>query len=419
MFEFQNLQPYDFNFLYNVVESTRFQLSPMRQMIKASHQLLNNTSFLLTHTQLGHTIEASLKIAERITRQYQKPEFGIKSIEVNGKTVKIWQKTVLHKPFCNLLHFEKPDFKQQPKLLIVAPLAGHHATLLRSTVQDCLPYFDIYITDWIDASQVPLSQGNFDMNDNIDYIIEFIEHLGASTHVMAVCQPTVPVLAATALMSADKNPLTPKSMILMGGPIDARKNPTSVNVFATHKSLDWFKSSVITRVPFNYPGFMRPVYPGFLQLAGFISMNLERHIDSHIELYKNLVCDEEQQAQNRIKFYDEYLSVMDLPAEFYLQTIKEVFQEFSLATGKLTSRGRKVDLSAITKTALLGIEGEKDDIAAVGQTKASLKLCSNIPESKKHYYMQKGVGHYGVFSGSKFREFIVKEIKDFIYKYDK
>jgi poly(3-hydroxybutyrate) depolymerase len=394
-------------------------MSPIRHAIKASLEWMENDLNPFYETHFSNSYKAALEIAERITRTYHKPEFGIRSVEIDGQKIKVSQSTVLHKPFCDLIHFEKKDYKKQPKLLIVAPLAGHHATLLKGTVQDCLPFFDVYITDWIDASQVPLSQGNFDMDDNIDYVIEFIEFLGARTHVMAVCQPTVPVLAAVAIMSAENNLKTPRSMILMGGPIDARKNPTSVNAFATGKSIDWFKTSVITRVPFNYPGFMRPVYPGFLQLAGFIGMNLERHIDSHIELYKNLVNDAEHKAQTQIKFYDEYLSVMDLPAEFYLQTIKEVFQEFSLATGKLVSRDRKVDLSAITKTALLGIEGERDDIAAVGQTKAALKLCDGIAESKKHYYLQEGVGHYGVFSGSKFREFIVKEIKKFVYKYDK
>jgi poly(3-hydroxybutyrate) depolymerase len=419
MFQFNKIEPYDYNPLYYIVESTRFQMSPIRHAIKSSLEWMENDLNPIYETQFSNSLKAALEVAERITRQYKKPEFGIKSVVIEGETIKIKQKTILSKAFCDLLHFEKKDYKKQPKLLIVAPLAGHHATLLRGTVQDCLPYFDVYITDWRDASQVPMSQGNFDMDDNIDYVIEFLEHLGPNVHVMAVCQPTVPVLAAVAIMSDEKNPKTPSSMILMGGPIDARKNPTSVNAFATGKSIDWFKQSVITRVPFNYPGFTRPVYPGFLQLTGFIGMNLERHINSHMELYRNLVDDNDEEAQTKIKFYDEYLSVMDLPADFYLQTIKEVFQEFSLATGKLVSRDRKVDLSAITKTALLGIEGERDDIAAVGQTKASLKLCDGIPESKKHYYLQLGVGHYGVFSGSKFREYIVKEIKKFVYKYDK
>jgi poly(3-hydroxybutyrate) depolymerase len=419
MFPFTPLEPYDVNFLYSMVESTRFQLSPIRNGIKATLDWMENEMNPLYENEFSNNFKAALEITERITRTYKKPSFGIKSVTIDGEIIKIKKSVALHKPFCNLLHFEKINYKKQPKLLIVAPLAGHHATLLRSTVQDTLPYFDVYITDWKDASQVPLSDGNFDMNDNIDYVINFIEHIGSHTHVMAVCQPTVPVLAAVSIMSADKNPKVPASMILMGGPIDARKNPTSVNIFATGKSLDWFKNSVITRVPINYPGYMRPVYPGFLQLAGFIGMNLERHINSHYELYRNFVEDEDEKAQTQMKFYDEYLSVMDLPAEFYLQTIKEVFQDFSLATGKLVSRDRRVDLSAITKTALLGIEGERDDIAAVGQTKAALKLCDGIPESKKHYYMQKGVGHYGVFSGTKFREHIVKEIKKFAYKYDK
>lgn len=297
-------------------------------------------------------------------------------------------------------------------------MAGHHATLLKGTVAELLPYFDVYITDWVDACQVPLSHGTFDMDDYIDYIIEFFNLLGP-INVMAVCQPTVPVLAATAILASYNSSNAPKSMILMGGPVDARKNPTAVNVFASGKQIDWFEKNVIMQVPPNYPGYKRQVYPGFIQLAGFMGMNLTKHIDSHMKLFKNIIIEDNETAINQRKFYDEYLSVMDLPAEYYLQTVKEVFLDFSLATGKLISRGRKVDLSAINKTALFGIEGEKDDIAGVGQTKASLCLCTNLPESKKHYHLQKGAGHYGIFNGSKYRQFIVPEIKKFVYKFNK
>jgi poly(3-hydroxybutyrate) depolymerase len=256
--------------------------------------------------------------------------------------------------------------------------------------------------------------GSFDMDDFIEYVIEFIRTLGPDLHVMAVCQPTVPVLAAISIMSQAGDPQIPKSMTLMGGPVDARKNPTKVNCFATARSIDWFKHTVIMPVPPNYPGYMRQVYPGFLQLAGFMSLNIARHIDSHLDMFKNLFLEEDEKAEADKKFYDEYLSVMDLPAEFYIQTIKQVFQDFDLAKGKLISRGRKVDTRSITKCALLGIEGERDDIAAVGQTKAALDLCDNIPNDKKHYHMQHGVGHYGVFSGSKFKKHIVPVITDFI-----
>lgn len=420
MLKFNRVEPYDFNFLYNLIESNRFQISPLRHAIKMSLEWLHHEANPFQHTEFGRRSKATLEIFERVTRVYAKPQFNIHQVEIDGKIVAVNQTTVRHKPFCNLLHFKKDNYlNYQPKLLIVAPMAGHHATLLRHTVECLLKYFDIYITDWIDASQVPLAQGNFDMDDNINYIIEFIELLGKETHVLAVCQPTVPTLSAVAIMSAERNPAVPKSIILMGGPVDARKSPTAVNSFATDRSIDWFKNCVISKVPFNYPGFMRPVYPGFLQVAGFISMNIDRHINSHIELYEHLVCEEDDKAQHQIKFYDEYFAVMDLPAEFYLQTIEQVFLKFALAKGELISRGRKVDLSAITRPALFGIEGERDDISGLGQTEAALNLCSNIPQKHKHYYMQKDVGHYGVFSGSKFKQFIVPEIKKFIDKHDK
>jgi len=412
--------PDNFNYLYYLVEASRAQISPARFAIIATHQWLDNTYNPLYYTNLAVTMRAGLDIAERITRKYKKPSFGITQTEVDGNFVEVRKHPVLVKTFCHLQHFAKPNLKEkQPKLLIVAPMAGHHATLLRGTVQDTLPFCDVYITDWIDASQVPLSAGKFDMDDFIDYIIEFIKFLGPDVHVMAVCQPTVPVLAATALISAEKSSYIPKSMILIGGPVDARMNPTAVNNFAIEKSLQWFKKMVIAHVPPNYPGYMREVYPGFLQLAGFMSLNLQRHIDSHIDMFKSLLVEDDEKADTQKKFYDEYLSVMDLPAEFYIQTIKEVFKDFSLAKGTLISRGRKVDLKAIKNCALLGIEGEKDDIAAVGQTKEALKLCSHIPAKDKHYHLQQGVGHYGVFSGSKFRQFVVPVIRDFVYKYDK
>ena len=407
------------NPLYYLVESSRLQFSPARFMLLSTQQVLENENHPFYHTPLMQVLRASVEITERITRTYAKPEFGIESTVVDHKQHDIVQKTVIKKTFCNLLHFQKSKFTStQPKLLIVAPMAGHHATLLRGTVEGLLPHCDLYITDWIDAAQVPLSDGAFDMDDYINYVIEFLQHLGPDVHVMAVCQPTVPVLAAISIMSAKKDPKTPQSMILMGGPVDARKNPTSVNHVATTHDIQWFQDYLISSVPANYPGFARKVYPGFLQLSGFIGMNWKNHVSSHIDLFKHLVVEEDDKAEKQKEFYDEYLSVMDLPAEFYLQTIQEVFQKYSLAKDKLVSRGRKVDPSDITNVALLGIEGENDDISGVGQTKAALSMCDRIPDSHKQYYLQKGVGHYGVFSGSKFRQFIVPVIRDFVYKWD-
>lgn len=408
------------NPMYYFIEAARFQLSPTRFGLITAQRYLEDESHPLYHTPFAQTMRASVEMAERLTRQYTKPEFGIKEVLVNNVPHKIEEHNVLSKTFCNLIHFKKPGIKiHQPKLLMVAPMAGHHATLLRGTVEALLPYCDIYITDWIDAAQVPVSNGSFDMDDYINYLIEFLQLLGPRVHVMGVCQPTVPVLAAVGIMSQEKNSSTlPRSMILIGGPVDARKSPTAVDDVATDHHIDWFKDFLVSSVPPNYPGFGRKVYPGFLQLSGFISMKLQSHIDSHVELFKHLLIEEDEKAQKQKDFYDEYLSVMDLPAEFYLQTIQEVFQKFSLAKGHLVSRGRKVHLSDIREVALLGIEGENDDIAGVGQTKAAITLCNNIPDSHKHYHLQHGVGHYGVFSGSKFRQHVMPVIRDFIYKWD-
>lgn len=409
----------DTNSLYGLIESARHSLSPSRFGLIMTHKWLEQPNNPFSKTHLASLMKAGLDMTERMTRIYKKPSFGITKCMVDGKEQKIHKRTLCKDVFCHLQHFEKPEYKgYQPKLLIVAPMSGHHATLLRGTVQDTLPFFDVYITDWVDANQVPITDGSFDLDSFIDYVINYTRFLGPNVHVLAVCQPTVPVLAATALMSQNNDIHVPKSMILIGGPIDARKNQTKPGDFAMDKSLVWFDQTLITNVPSNYPGYRRRVYPGFLQLAGFMAMNLQRHITSHYDLFKDLVGGNEEQVDKQKKFYDEYLSVMDLPAEFYLQTIKEVFHDFSLAKDKFVSRGRKVHLDSITKSALMGIEGENDDIAAVGQTKAALSLCKNIPDSKKKYHLQKGVGHYGAFSGSKFRQEIVPSIKDFVYAND-
>ena len=340
----------DINYLYYFVEATRHNLLPFRSGINGMNSVLNKKFNPFTRTFTAKSLRASFEIAERLTRKYSKPTFGIDKCDVNGKEVAIKIENLHKDPFCNLLHFKKVNHsKNQPKILIVAPMAGHHATLLRGTVIDILPFFDVYITDWIDANQVPICDGSFDLDSYIDYVINYISFLGPNIHVYAVCQPTVPVLAATALMSEINNNKLPKSLILTGGPIDARKNPTIPNEFAIRKNLEWFDSMMISSVPANYPGYRRRVYPGFLQLIGFVNLYVQRHIDSHYQLYKNLIIEDNKQAEKQKKFYDEYFSVMDLTAEFYLQTIKEVFQDFALARGKFVSRGRKVNLNSIKK----------------------------------------------------------------------
>jgi len=407
------------NQLYYLLESTRANLSPLRYAILAAQEWYESQYNPLYSSNFAQTMRATLEIAERISRKYSKPEFGITAAMINDKSYPVENEVLLKKPFCNLVHFDKKIYTgKQPRLLVVAPMAGHHATLLRGTIQEMLSYTDVYVTDWIDASQVPLSEGSFNMDDYIDYVIDFINFLGPNLHIMAVCQPTVPVLAATAIMSAEKQKNIPLSLTLMGGPVDARENPTKIGSFATDLSQEWFKKYTITEVPHNFPGHGRKVYPGFMQLVGFVGMNWQKHLDSHIDLFQNLLVEDDAKAETQKAFYDEFLSVMDLPEEFFIQTLKEVFKQFSLAEGKLISRGRHADTKYITKCAILGIEGEKDDIAGVGQTKAALDICSNVPSEKKQYYLQKDVGHYGVFSGSKFRKFIAPTIAEFIRKWD-
>lgn len=406
------------NYLYYILESLRANLSPVRYNILAAQEWFETEYNPFFHTNFAQTMRATLEIAERMTRKYEKPSYGITKAKIRDKEYPVEEIHLVKKPFCNLIHFDKKEYTgSQPKLLIAAPMAGHHATLLRGTIQEMLSYADVYVTDWIDASQVPLSEGSFNMDDFIDYIIDFTRRIGPGVHIMAVCQPTVPVLAATAIMSHENDKCVPSSMILMGGPVDARKNPTTLGLFAEDLSEEWFEKFVITEVPPNYPGVGRLVYPGFLQLVGFIGINWKRHMDSHVDLFKNLLVEDDDQADMQKAFYDEFLSVMDMPAEFFLQTIKEVFHKFSLARGKLISRKRHIDTGCITKTALLGIEGEKDDIAGVGQTSAALDICTGIPKEKKKYILQPEVGHYGIFSGSKFRKFIAPQIGEFIREF--
>lgn len=406
------------NNLYYALEGFKTMLIPMRANIEILEQWFKNSNNPIKDSGYTHVMLAYLTLAERMTRTYKKPKFNINECIIYGTSYVVKEKTVATKTFCQLKHFSKIGIKQEmPKLLIIAPLSGHHATLLRDTVTEMLPYADVYITDWLDASTIPNQLGKFNLDDFIDYLIEFMTLLGPNLHTMAVCQPTVPLLAAISIMSANNDVNAPRSMILIGGPIDARLNPTDVDLFAIHKSMQWFCQMMITSVPFNYPGYGRNVYLGFLQLMGFISLNIPRHINSHLDLLQNLLDGNLEKANHTIKFYDEYLATMDITSEFYLQTIQEVFKNFALAKDEFVSKNRKVHLKNITNCALLGIEGENDDIAAVGQTKTALDLCSGIPMTMKKYHLQKGVGHYGLFSGSKFKQFIVPIIRDFIYSY--
>jgi len=393
--------------LYQLHELQHASVAPLRAMANASKLLHRNPMIPTSYTHYGRSIAAAAELVERITHRYPKPQFGITHTEVGGKPVEIHQETLLQKPFCNLVHFKKVTKKDQPKLLVVAPMSGHHATLLRGTVESLLPHADVYITDWLDARNVPLFKGKFDLDDYISYVIEFMETLGPDLHVMAVCQPAVPVFAAATVLNARKSKSAPKTMTLIGGPIDAREAPTKVNKFAMEHSMSWFESHVVTRVPFQYPGFMRRVYPGFLQLTGFISMNAERHFNEHVKLFQHLVVGDGESASQHKKFYNEYLAVADLPAEFYLETIDTVFHKFSLPNGTLDYQGELVDPKAITKTAILCLEGELDDISGLGQTKAALKIASKLPSDMKKYHMEPKVGHYGIFNGKKFRENVV------------
>jgi poly(3-hydroxybutyrate) depolymerase len=358
----------------------------------------------------------------RTPRRYAKPAFGLDKTVVDWKEVAVSETVAWSRPFCKLIHFVRdlPDGRAaDPKLLIVAPISGHYATLLRGTVEAMLPHADVYITDWTDARMVPLSEGRFDLDDYIDYLQAMLHRLGPNTHVMAVCQPSVPVLAATALMEARGDSYAPATMTLMGGPIDTRRNPTAVNTLAQEKGIDWFRENVIMQVPWPNPGFMRDVYPGFLQLSGFMGMNLDRHITAHREFFLHLIKEDGDSAEKHREFYDEYLAVMDLTAEFYLQTVDTVFVRHSLPKGEMTHRGTPVDPAAIRNVALLTIEGEKDDISGLGQTQAAHDLCVNIPKDMRAHYVQPSVGHYGVFNGSRFRSEIVPRIVDFIRSYDR
>jgi poly(3-hydroxybutyrate) depolymerase len=403
--------------VYTFYEATHAALGPARAFSDAARSYFLNPGNPFSYTTWGKSVAAACEVFERVTRRYGKPGFGLESTLVGGERVAVREEVVWQRPFCKLVHFArnvKSQRRADPKILLVAPMSGHYATLLRGTVAAFLPNHEVYVTDWEDARMVPVSAGSFDLDDYIDYVISMLHALGGDTHIIAVCQPSVPVMAAVSRMEAEKDPYSPLTMTLMGGPIDTRHSPTKVNELAVEKGLDWFRRNVIAKVPFPHPGFMRDVYPGFLQLTGFMTMNLDRHVDAHKELYFDLVRGDGDGAQKHREFYDEYLSVMDLTAEFYLQTVDAVFIRHALPQGTMSHRGVPVDPGAIDNVALLTIEGENDDITGHGQTHAAHRLCVNIPEDRKVAYTQPSVGHYGVFNGSRFRAEIAPRIADFI-----
>lgn len=404
--------------LYHMYEATRMAIQPWRMGAQAVRNVATAPWSPLSYTPLGRQLSSATELFERVTRRYGKPEWGLDKTVIDGKEVAIEEETVIHRAYCNLVHFKREIKRNDPKLLVIAPVSGHYATLLRGTVETMLPDHDVYVTDWNDCRYVPMTADRFNLSDYIDYIIDFLHYLGPNTHVLAVCQPSVPALAAVAVMSGWGDICAPASMTLMGGPIDTRCNPTAVNTLAQEHSIEWFERNVITVVPPPYPGMGRRVYPGFIQLTNFISMNLDKHMLSLNELFDHLVEGDDEEADKKKAFYEEYLAVMDLPAEFYLQTVEEVFQKHSLPKGELMARWNPVKTEQITRTAILCVEGELDDISGVGQTRAALDITPNLPDSMKHYHLQKNVGHFGVFNGGRWRREIAPVVKGFIREHD-
>ena len=404
--------------LYDAYEVQRSLLAGASKLAGLGAGWLTNPANPWGYSSMGPLVAASLEVFAHASAPRGKPEFDLDTVHVRRKDVRVHEEILLRKPFGQLKHFDREGIEGGQPLLIVAPMSGHYATLLRGTVERLLPSYDVFITDWRDAKLVPLSDGSFDLDDYIDYLIEFLELIGTRTgerpHMLAVCQPSVPAFAATALMNEDRNPHRPKTLTMMGGPIDTRKAPTAVNTLATQRPFAWFEQNVIATVPMIYPGSGRKVYPGFLQLAGFMTMNLGSHLVSHWEMFKHLVVGDDESASATQKFYDEYRAVCDMTAEFYLQTVDAVFQRHLLPEGELEHRGRLVRPDAIRDTALLAIEGERDDISGIGQTKAALDIATKLPKAKNQYFLAPDVGHYGIFNGRKWREKIAPVVEQFI-----
>jgi poly(3-hydroxybutyrate) depolymerase len=407
--------------LYDWYELGREALRPAR-MAARSWGMFFNPLNPWTHTPFGRNALAACEVFERATRQYGKPAFGLTHTIVDRAAVGVSEEVVWEHPFCRLIHFKRDIDPRRaaadPRLLLVAPMSGHFATLLRGTVETFLPDHEVYITDWQDARSVPPAEGRFDLDDYIDAMVEIFRHFAGDVHVFAVCQPSVPVLAATAMMDADGDPSVPLSLILAGGPIDTRINPTVVNALAEQRGTDWFRRNVITTVPWHRPGRGRPVYPGFLQLSGFMTMNLDRHMQAHKDMFLHLVRGDGDSAEKHRAFYDEYLAVMDLTAEFYLQTVDTVFVQHMMPRGLMTYRGRRIDPAAIRRPALMTVEGEKDDITGTGQCRAAHALCTGLPADRKVHFECPRVGHYGIFNGKRFRSDIAPRMAQFIRKYD-
>ncbi len=404
--------------LYQFHELQRAILEPWRILAQVSADVYASPLSPLAYLPNSRKLAAGWELMLRLTQRYGKPAFGIDAVTVSGRSIAVREEVTLDKPFCRLLHFARPAVKDQPVVLVVAPLSGHYATLLRDTVRTMLTGHDVYVTDWKDAREVSLAEGAFHFDDYVAYVQEFIRKLGPKVHVVSVCQPTVPVLAAVALMAARDEKIQPATMTMMGGPIDTRRSPTTVNNFAKQHSIAWFEQNVIQRVPNKYAGALRRVYPGFLQWAGFVAMNPDRHFESHSDFYEDLVKGDGESAEAHKRFYDEYNAVMDLPAEYYLETVRMVFQEHALPMGTMQVAGERVVPAKIRKTALFSIEGELDDISGHGQTEAAHGLCTGIPAARKQHFLAKGVGHYGIFSGRKYREMIYPKIAEFIARYD-
>ncbi len=396
-------------------DAAQLMLAPARAATDMARLVLDNPVNPLGQTPVGRSMSAAFEMFERTTRRYEKPSFGFDHVMVEGESLAVAQEVIWSRPFGQVVAFRRGGRSLgHPKLLIVAPMSGHYATLLRDTVETFLPTHEVMITDWVDASMVPVTAGTFDLDDYIDYVKAMCRDLGPDLHLLAVCQPAVPVMAAVARLEAENDPAIPRSMTLMGGPIDTRRSPTAVNLLAEKRGVDWFRRHCIHTVPFGYPGALRQVYPGFLQLSGFMAMNLDRHVTAHKDMFNHLVGGDGDAAEKHREFYDEYLAVMDLTAEYYLQTVQTVFVEHRLPKGEMNHRGEPVDLVAIRRCAIMAVEGEKDDISGVGQTLAALELTPNLSSDKKVYHLQPNVGHYGVFNGSRFRTEIAPRIVEFI-----
>jgi poly(3-hydroxybutyrate) depolymerase len=405
--------------LYDAYEMQRSLLAGASTLANIGAGWLQNPANPFAYSHMGPIVASALDVFAHAAAPRGKPAFGIETTVVEGRTVPVREEVVLRKPFGQLKRFVREGVEGGPRLLIVAPMSGHYATLLRGTVERMLPGHDVYITDWRDAKLVPAEDGRFDLDDYIDYLIAFLERIGPGAHMLAVCQPSVAAFAAACVMSADRNPCRPRTLTMMGGPIDTREAPTAVNLLATQRPHSWFQQNVIATVPYTYPGAGRQVYPGFLQLAGFMTMNLDNHLTSHWEMFKHLVRGDGESADATKEFYDEYRAVCDMTAEFYLQTVDVVFQRHLLPKGEMTHRGRKVDPKALMDVALLAIEGERDDISGVGQTRAALKIASALPEKLKAYHLAEGVGHYGIFHGSKWRNRIAPVVERWIAVHDR